>query len=107
MADQQTQGGADADAEDQSSNTQVDGSPDASSGYCIEIKVDSQGNMKVGVEPSSDEEGEDDNDDDFQEVDNLQQAFKLIKEIVSHAGNMADMTQSSDEMDQGYGSGPK
>lgn len=99
--------GASADQMDQSTDTD-DTSTDMSGGYCIEIRVDSQGKMSVGVEPLAEEdkeeggEGEGDGED-YQPVASVGEACKLVREIVAHAGQMADTGADSDAMAAGYG----
>lgn len=89
----------------------------ASAGFTVELKVDGQGKMTVCVEPAAEEAGEESSgavmagsddesgDDESQPVANIGEALKLIREIVTHGGQMADVGASSDEMSSGYGSG--
>jgi len=77
--------------------------PDASGGYCIEIKVGADGKVSVGVEPQSAEDSEGEDEENYQPVDSFAAAIKVAKEIYAHAGNMQDMGAGMDEMSAGYG----
>lgn len=76
--------------------------PDMSAGYVIEIRCTPDGLHKVGVEPMTPEMAEAD-DSQFQEVANIGEAMKLVREIAAHAGNMVDTKASDDAMAAGYG----
>lgn len=94
--------------------------PDAgapSGGFVIELHVKADGTMSVGVEPMASEAAETtgaDSDmgggggdgapteEDTQPVPNLAAAFKLIKEIVTQGGQMADAGAGQDQMSGGY-----
>lgn len=103
--------GAPADA------SQAPADSSATGGYTIELKVGADGQMSVSVEvDGSDDSGADQagsagapptpeagDDDQGQAVPNLAAAFKLIKEIVNHAGQMADAGSGDAEMSGGYG----
>lgn len=79
---------------------------DMSNGFCIELTVKPDGSMTVSVEPASEEQSEEGGEgggEQAQSVPNLPAAFKLIREIVDHAGQMADAGQGQSEMSSGYG----
>lgn len=89
-----------------------DDAPDTSQGYCIEIRVDADGKIKVGVESLADEQAEEsqgaepaegDDSEQYQEVGSIGEALKLVKQIYSSAGEMQDMGAGMDEMNSGYG----
>lgn len=86
-------------AADQGQAGQDDGSP---GGFCIELHVKADGSMSVSVEPESEEQGEGEGEEQAQSVPNLQAAFKLMREIVDHAGQMADIGQGGSDMSSGY-----
>ena len=83
--------------------------PEAEGGYTICLKVTADGQMSVSVDvdgpDESDEAGapEPDGDETAQPVPNIQAAMKLIKQIVSHAGQMADAGADESDMSSGYG----
>lgn len=82
-----------------------DAAADTSGGFCIEIKVSSSGEIKVGVESLADEQSEEGGEsaDEYQTVGSFGEALRLAKEIFTHAGSMADAGASQDEMSAGYG----
>lgn len=92
-----------------------DGALDTSGGYCIEVRVDADGKIKVGVESLADEqaedaqggepaaEGDDNDNEQYQEVGSIGEALKLVKQIYAGAGEMQDMGAGMDEMSAGYG----
>jgi len=94
-------------ATDPSTDTD-DTSPDMSGGYVIEIRVSTDNKISVGVEPLAEEDqeesGEGEGSDDYQPVASVGEACKLVREIVAHAGQMADSGADSDAMAAGYGS---
>lgn len=101
------QAGADQ-STDQTSDQTTDNSDDMSGGFCIELRVTADGKMSIGVESLDDEAAEEggeggSSDEDYQPVKSLQEAFKLIKEIVAHGGNQQDMQASASDMASGYG----
>lgn len=104
MADM-TQGAAPADQSGATDPSQATPAPDdMSNGFCIELTVKPDGSMTVSVEPASEEQSEEgESEEQAQSVPNLQSAFKLIREIIDHAGQMADAGQGQDEMSAGYG----
>ncbi len=85
--------------------------PDMSAGYVIELRCAPGGKFSLGVEPMAVEQGEgegvegDGESGEYQSVQSLPEALKLIREIVAHGGEVADMTASQDEMSAGYGKG--
>lgn len=90
----------------------------ASGGFVIELHVKADGSMSIGVEPEAAEAAEAPGapgadpsmgdgggaspDEDTQPVPNLAAAFKLIKEIVTHGGQMAEAGAGQDQMAGGY-----
>lgn len=76
-------------------------------GYCIEIKVTADGKMSVGVEPQADdaaeEGGENGDEGEYQSVSGMSDLMRLIKDIVSNAGQIEDISGGQDEMSAGYG----
>lgn len=86
-----------------------DSAPEAGGGFTVELKVDAQGKMTVCVEPAAEEAGEESGDegapedDESQPVANIGEALKLIREIVTHGGQMSDVGAGADEMGAGYG----
>jgi hypothetical protein len=82
-----------------------DTSPDMSGGYVIEIRVSADNKISVGVEPLAEESQEESGEgsDDYQPVASVGEACKLIREIVAHAGQMADSGADADAMSAGYG----
>lgn len=84
------------------------GALEPSGGYCIEIRVDGSGQMKVGVEPAKPEEpeeGEEGEEESYQPVGSLQEAFKLVKQIISSQGTMEDQGTAQDQMNAGFSAG--
>lgn len=88
----------------------AEAAPASGAGYKIEIHCDGSGQMfKVGVEPAAEESaepgatGEGDEEGDFQSVGSVGEVCKLVREIVAHAGQMADTDASAQEMGSGYG----
>ena len=93
----------------------MNGGPvDASAGYTIEIKVDSQGAIGVCVEPAAEESAEEsgggesgdgsgDDMSDYQSVPNIREACKLVMKIFNSQGEMPDDGQDQAEMAAGYG----
>jgi len=70
-------------------------------GYCIEIRVDADNKVSVGVESTSDkpeyEEGE------YQQVGSIQEAMAIVKDIFANSGNVQEgMKQSMSDMSEGY-----
>lgn len=89
-----------------------DAAADASQGYCIEIRVDADGKIKVGVESLADEQAEEsqggepaesEDSEEYQEVGSIGEALRVVKDIYTNAGNMQDMGANESEMDSGYG----
>lgn len=70
-------------------------------GYCIEIRVDANNQVSVGVEPLNEkpEAGE----GDYQPVKSIQEAMAVVKDIFANSGNVQEgMKQSMSEMSEGY-----
>jgi hypothetical protein len=67
------------------------------------------GQLSVGVEPLAEESkeesaaGEGGEEGDYQSVASVGEVCKLVREIVAHAGQMADTDASVQEMGTGYG----
>lgn len=83
-----------------------DAAPDMSGGYCIEIRVDGQGKLSVGVEPlaaeASEEGAEGGQDESYQSVNTIGDAVRLVREIYNHAGSLQADTAGEDQMAAGY-----
>ena len=81
--------------------------PDMSGGYCVEIRVDAQGKISVGVEPlaaEAQEEGAEGGGDDegYQSVNTIGDAVRLVREIYNHAGSLQADSAGEDQMAEGY-----
>lgn len=112
MADMMPQG---APAADPTAAAAPEAAPDTSNGYTIEIHVTPDGKFAVGVEPMAAERTENNEGDpiggdasgdeaNFQPVGSLGELVKLVREIVTNAGQMADTGADMDAMAAGYGS---
>lgn len=110
MAQDPTQGAAQADPAAPDDDT-----GDMSAGYVIEIRCTPDGKFSVGVEPLFEEDQEEsgaagDTDsgsgdsEDMQSVASVGEVCKLVRELVAHAGQMADTGAESDAMGSAYGS---
>jgi hypothetical protein len=93
---------------DPSAQTDTDDSTDMSQGFVIEITCTPDGKFSVGVEPLSEESQEESGEgagdsEDTQAVASVGEVCKLVREIVAHAGQMADVGADADAMVQGYG----
>lgn len=76
-----------------------------SGGYCIEIRVDANNQVSVGVEPLEKEIAEEAGgaEEKYQAVKSIQEAMVIVKDIYANAGNVKEgMAQSSNEMSEGY-----
>lgn len=78
-----------------------------SGGYCIEIRVDANNKVSVGVEPLKDEMSEEGaeggKEESYQPVKSIQEAMAIVKDIYANAGNVKEgMAQSTNEMNEGY-----
>lgn len=80
-----------------------------SSDYVIEIKVSGQG-IQVGVESADDEMKEEQgageggsDEENYQTVQSIGEACRLIRQIYAHAGAMQDSGADQAAMEQGYG----
>lgn len=87
----------------------TDDTGDMSKGFVIEITCTPNGKFSVGVEPISEEAGEESGEgagdsEDTQAVGSVGEVCKLIREIVAHAGQIADTGADADAMSAGYGS---
>jgi hypothetical protein len=107
MADMMPQGAPSADptADPTAAAAPEAAAPDMSNGYTIEIRVTPDGKFAVGVEPMAAEDAEAaGNADEFQPVGSLGEVVKLVRDIVTNAGQMADTGADMDQMAAGYGS---
>ena len=77
--------------------------PEAPAGFCIELYVGADGKMSVAVEPKEEPVAEEGAEAPSQPVANIQEAMRLIREIIEHDGEMTDPAASQDEMASGYG----
>lgn len=88
---------------------------DMSAGFVIEIRCTPDGKFSVGVEPLSEEDQEESgaagdadsgsgDGEDMQSVASVGEVCKLVRELVAHAGQMADTGTESDAMSSAYGS---
>jgi hypothetical protein len=85
----------------------ADAAPADQGGFCIELYVTGDGKMSVAVEPGKAEaaEGAEGGEPASQPVGSIQEAFKLIRDIVEHGGQQVDAGASQDAMSSGYGQG--
>lgn len=74
-----------------------------SGGYCIEIRVDANNKVSVGVEPLKEEVTEDGAEENYQPVKSIQEAMAVVKDIFANSGNVKEgMAQSMGDMNEGY-----
>lgn len=113
MVQDPTQGAAQADPAAPDTDDAAPG--DMSAGFVIEIRCTPDGKFSVGVEPLSEENQEEsgasgDSDsgsgdsEDMQSVGSVGEVCKLVRELVAHAGQIADTGAESDAMGSAYGS---
>lgn len=70
-------------------------------GYCIEIRVDADNKVSVGVDSISDKPESDESE--YQQVGSIQEAMAIVKDIFANQGNVQEgMKQSMSDMSEGY-----
>lgn len=73
------------------------------SGFCVEIHFNPDGSIKVGVEPLE-EAAEEESEQSYQTVPDIQAALKLIQQIYAQQGQTQTKDQAAQSMGEGYGS---